>query len=81
MSNSILILDLKSQEEVDLQFKNRQLWAKKCILSTAGMGKFSSDRTICEYAEKIWNLKVFLVMLAFLVSHKIFRNVQLNKIN
>jgi len=32
-------------------------WARKAILNVAGSGKFSSDRTIAEYAEKIWNVK------------------------
>lgn len=51
-------IDLQTQSLVDEEFKDKSLWAKKSILSTAGMGKFSSDRTICEYAEKIWNLQV-----------------------
>ena len=32
-------------------------WARRAILNVAGMGKFSSDRTIREYAEKIWDVK------------------------
>jgi glycogen phosphorylase len=32
-------------------------WAKKAILNVAGSGKFSSDRTIAEYAAGIWNVK------------------------
>ena len=32
-------------------------WARKAILNVAGSGKFSSDRTIAEYANEIWNLK------------------------
>jgi starch phosphorylase len=31
-------------------------WARKSILNTAGMGKFSSDRTIAEYAQDIWGV-------------------------
>ena len=31
-------------------------WAHKSILNTAGMGKFSSDRTIAEYASEIWGI-------------------------
>lgn len=32
-------------------------WAQKAILNVAGSGKFSSDRTIAEYAAGIWNVK------------------------
>ena len=32
-------------------------WARKAILNVAGSGKFSSDRTIAEYAGEIWNVK------------------------
>lgn len=46
---------LEAQERVDQAFKNKSLWAKMSILSTANMGKFSSDRTIDEYAREIWN--------------------------
>ncbi len=31
-------------------------WARKAILNIAGAGKFSSDRTIGEYATDIWNV-------------------------
>ncbi|HEX9078080.1 MAG TPA: glycogen/starch/alpha-glucan phosphorylase [Desulfuromonadaceae bacterium] len=31
-------------------------WARRSILNTAGMGKFSSDRTIAEYAGDIWGV-------------------------
>jgi len=42
---------------VDLAFKDRAAWAKMAILNTARMGKFSSDRTIREYARDIWKLE------------------------
>ena len=32
-------------------------WARKAILNVAGSGKFSSDRTIAQYASEIWNAK------------------------
>jgi len=32
-------------------------WVRKTILNIAGSGKFSSDRTIAEYAADIWNVK------------------------
>jgi len=45
------------QEKVDALYRNSGEWARKAILNVAGMGKFSSDRTIREYAEKIWGVK------------------------
>ena len=38
-------------------FRDTKRWAKMAILNTARVGKFSSDRTISQYAEQIWNLK------------------------
>jgi starch phosphorylase len=45
------------QLRVDAAYRDRARWAKMAILNTARMGKFSSDRTIREYAEQIWSLK------------------------
>lgn len=45
------------QAEVDAAWRDRDNWAKKAILNTARVGKFSSDRTIREYADEIWNLR------------------------
>lgn len=47
----------KAQEEIDKAYKNKDKWAKMAVLNTANSGKFSSDRTIKEYADEIWNLK------------------------
>lgn len=44
-------------KKVDATYKNKALWAKKSITAASGMGKFSSDRSIKEYAERIWYLK------------------------
>ncbi len=43
-------------KEVEAAFLDRPRWAKMAILNTARMGKFSSDRTISEYAREIWKL-------------------------
>src|SRR5690606_29620029 len=45
-----------AQEEADRAFRDKRRWAKMAILNTARVGKFSSDRTIAEYARDIWNL-------------------------
>ncbi len=47
----------RAQAEVDAAYRNPSRWAKMAILNTARVGKFSSDRTIREYANEIWNLK------------------------
>lgn len=43
------------QEEVSALFLQPEEWHRKAILNVANMGKFSSDRTIREYASEIWN--------------------------
>ena len=45
------------QKEVETAYKDQELWVKKAILNVANMGKFSSDRTITQYAEQIWEAK------------------------
>ncbi|GKV07990.1 hypothetical protein SLEP1_g19684 [Rubroshorea leprosula] len=47
---------MDAQARVDEAYKNRKKWQKMSILSTAGSGKFSSDRTIAQYAKEIWNI-------------------------
>ncbi|OIQ73964.1 maltodextrin phosphorylase [mine drainage metagenome] len=45
------------QEEVSALYQNQDEWTRRSILNVANMGKFSSDRTIREYADKVWNVK------------------------
>lgn len=45
-----------AQEKVNAAFLDKKRWAKMAILNTARMGKFSSDRTISQYASEIWHL-------------------------
>lgn len=47
---------IECQEKVAEAFRDRSRWARMAILNTARMGKFSSDRTIQEYADDIWKL-------------------------
>ncbi len=44
------------QDQVDIAYRNTPYWTKMSILNTARMGFFSSDRTIMEYADKIWHM-------------------------
>jgi starch phosphorylase len=46
---------LAADEQVQKLYANPDEWARKAILNIAGAGKFSSDRTIAEYARAIWN--------------------------
>lgn len=48
---------MKCQREVWELYSQPGEWYRKAILNVARMGKFSSDRAIHEYAQKIWNLK------------------------
>ena len=48
---------IEVQQKIDTLFRQPDKWAEKAILNVARMGWFSSDRTIREYAEKIWNVK------------------------
>ncbi|MDB5410832.1 MAG: malP [Rhodospirillales bacterium] len=48
---------LAAQRQVDLLWQDRDAWSRKAILNVAGMGVFSSDRTILGYAEDIWGVR------------------------
>uniref|UniRef100_A0A1A8GD14 Alpha-1,4 glucan phosphorylase n=1 Tax=Nothobranchius korthausae TaxID=1143690 RepID=A0A1A8GD14_9TELE len=48
---------LKSQEKVNNLFQNPVEWTKMVIKNIAATGKFSSDRTIAEYATEVWGVK------------------------
>jgi glycogen phosphorylase len=55
------LADLKSYLDADQAvcalYRDRDEWARKAILNVAGSGKFSSDRTIAQYAAEIWHAK------------------------
>jgi glycogen phosphorylase len=48
---------IRCQEDVNRVYEARDEWVAKSILNVARMGKFSSDRSIEEYAERIWNVR------------------------
>ena len=56
----MLLADLNSyveaQERADRLYRDPAAWDEKAILNVARAGKFSSDRTIREYAEDIWGI-------------------------
>jgi len=47
---------LETQEKVDETYKNQEHWLRMSILGALSMGKFSSDRTVTEYAGHIWKI-------------------------
>ncbi len=55
------LADLTSYLEADRQltrtYAQREEWTRRAILNVAGSGKFSSDRTIAQYAAEIWGVK------------------------
>ena len=47
---------IKAQEKVDKLFRDEDDWSRRALLNIANSGKFSSDRTIKEYAKEIWDV-------------------------
>lgn len=54
---------VKAQQKVDEAYRNESKWAKMAMLNTACSGKFTSDRTIEQYAKEIWKLEKIKVTL------------------
>ncbi len=48
---------MQAHEQLGALYADRSAWAQKAILNVASSGKFSSDRTISEYAADIWGVK------------------------
>jgi starch phosphorylase len=48
---------IAAQDRAGALYRDQDAWVRKAILNVAGMGKFSSDRTIGEYAKTIWNVE------------------------
>jgi starch phosphorylase len=53
---------IQAQEQLGELHSDSDSWARKAILNVAGSGKFSSDRTIAEYASDIWGVKACPVL-------------------
>ena len=51
----------RAQSEVGALYSDPEAWSRKAIINVACSGRFSSDRTIREYAEEIWNLRISTV--------------------
>lgn len=47
---------LNAKIKINRDYKNKKEFTKKCFINSASSGKFSSDRTIKEYAEEIWRI-------------------------
>ncbi len=54
---------IDTQKKVEELYLDKETWTKKAIINAARMGYFSSDRTIKEYAEDIWNVKPVSIKL------------------
>jgi starch phosphorylase len=48
---------ISAQEEIDRLYRDPRAWHRKAVLNIAGMGVFSSDRTIGDYARDIWQVE------------------------
>lgn len=48
---------IQAHEQVGALYSDPDAWAQKAVLNVASSGKFSSDRTIAEYAADIWGVQ------------------------
>lgn len=57
----LLLADFASyvaaHDKADAVYRDQEEWSRRAVLNIANMGFFSADRTIAEYADKIWNVK------------------------
>ncbi|MCI8507102.1 MAG: glycogen/starch/alpha-glucan phosphorylase [Lachnospiraceae bacterium] len=60
----------EAHKKVDAAYRDEKKWAKMAMLNTACSGKFSSDRTIEQYAKEIWNLDKVKVTMPKAASAK-----------
>ncbi len=60
----------EAHRKVDAAYRDERAWAKMSMLNTASSGKFSSDRTIEQYAKEIWELEKVKVSMSKTASKK-----------
>jgi len=48
---------LEAQDRVDALYRTPDAWSHSAVVNCVNMGFFSSDRSIREYAERIWNIR------------------------
>jgi starch phosphorylase len=51
----------QAQEKVDATYKNKEEWTRRSIINAVSSSKFSSDRTIKQYAQEIWGIEPVLI--------------------
>lgn len=54
---------IKAQDKVSETYKDQDKWLKMCLYNIASTGKFSTDRTISEYARQIWGIEPGTIQL------------------
>ncbi|CAH8637516.1 unnamed protein product [Heterobilharzia americana] len=54
---------MRAQQEVEEAYKDEQRWSRMMLMNIASSGKFSSDRTIREYARDIWGVEPSTIKL------------------
>ena len=48
---------LQAKLQANADYQDIRAFSRKCLMNVAGAGKFSSDRTIAQYAKEIWKVK------------------------
>lgn len=46
----------KAHQKVNMDYRDKMAWSRKCLINIANAGYFSSDRTIIDYADDIWKI-------------------------